>query len=213
MNARELLVLLRTEIADLAEPYLLNDPVLYSYIDDAQKQFCRLTEGIEDGRKFKVLVAAGKEWYAISPKILKLRKVVNAATGRELKVINLERMSSEGMFFDGRTGPIQALVTGVEKNFARAWPVPAAEATIHLNVFRLPDQIVRGTDDLEIDEHHHMHLLLWAKHLVYGVQDSELYDKNSSVDYGARFRDYCANARVEQERARRFVGSVIYGGI
>lgn len=213
MNARELLALLRFEISDLAKPYLVSDPALYSYIDDAQKQFCRQTEGIEDGRKFKLAVVPSKEWYAVSPKILKLRKVVNAATGRELKVINVERMTAEGMYFDGRIGPIQALVTGVEKDYARAWPVPSDQPTLHLSVFRLPESITTGSDEIEIDEHHHMHLLLWAKHLVYGVQDADLYDKNSSVDYGTRFRNYCANARIEQERARRVVGAVVYGGI
>lgn len=212
MTAKELLVLLRTEISDLVEPYLWSDPLLYSYIDDAQKQFCRLTEGVEDGRSFKVSVTAGKEWYTLSPKILKLRKVVNAATGRELKVINVERMTAEGLYFNGRTGPIQALVTGIEKHSARAWPLPDTETLLHLSVFRMPETIT-ASDEPEIDEQHHRHLLMWAKHLAYDVQDSEVFDRRKSEDYDLRFRDYCAASRREQERARRVVGSTIYGGI
>lgn len=212
MTVKELLALLRTEISDEIKDYLWSDPQLISYLDDAQKQFCRFTEGIEDGRSFKLSVITGKEWYALSPQILKLRKVVIAATGRELKIINVERMTAEGMFFDGRTGPIGALVTGIEKHSARAWPMPAADTLLHLNTFRLPATLASG-DEPEIDEQHHRHLLMWAKHLAYDVQDSEVYDRRKADDYEQRFRAYCVEAKKEQERARRVVGAVIYGGL
>lgn len=212
MIARELLALFRTEVSDLVAPYLWSDVQVVGYLDDAQKQFCRLTEGIEDGRSFKISVTVGKEWYTLSPQILKLRKVVIAGTGRELKVINVERMIAEGMFFDGHIGPIAALVTGIEKHSARAWPVPSVETLLHLSTFRLPETVKAG-DDMEIDEQHHRHLLMWAKHLAYDVQDSETYDRRKADEYEQRFRSYCAAAKIEQERARRVVGAVVYGGI
>lgn len=212
MTARELLALFRIEVSDLAAPYLWSDAQVVGYLDDAQKQFCRLTEGIEDGRSFKVSITAGKEWYALSPQILKLRKAVSAETGRELKVINVERMTAEGMLFDGRTGPINALVTGIEKHSARAWPVPAVGTVLHLNTFRLSETLAVG-DEPEIDEQHHRHLLMWVKHLAYDVQDSETYDSRKAEDFAQRFRAYCTEAKTEQERARRVVGAVVYGGI
>lgn len=212
MTARELLALFRIEVSDLAEPYLWSNAQVIGYLDDAQKQFCRLTEGIEDGRSFKISITAGKEWYALSPQILKLRKVTDAATGRELKVTNIERMTAEGMFFDGRTGPVGALVTGIEKHSARAWPLPSVDTLLHLSTFRLPETLSSG-DEPEIDEQHHRHLLLWAKSLAYDVQDSESYDRRKVEEYDKRFRAYCVEAKKEQERARRVVGTVIYGGI
>ena len=212
MNTTELRDMFRAEVDDNVAPYLASDSLVYSYIDDAQKMFCRLTEGIEDGRSFKLNIVAAKEWYDLDPAILKFRKAVNAATGREVGMINEELAEGRGVRFDGRAGPLDVLVLGIEKHTARAWPVPNAAATINLYTFRLPETVAAG-DDLEIDEQHHARLLLWVKHRFYNIKDSEVRNDDKSAEYEQRFRAYCAQAKAEQGRARRIVGNVVYGGI
>ena len=212
MDTTELRNMFRSEFSDDVVPYLVSDALVYNYIDDAQKMFCRKTEGIEDGRSFTLAVAPGTEWYDLDPVILKIRKAVNTATGREVSLINTERAELAGVRFDGRTGPLNVLVLGIEKNAARAWPVPNAAAAVELQVFRLPRTVEAG-DSLELDEQHHQHLLLWVKHRAYGIQDSEVTDKRKAEEYEQRFNSYCFEARKEQERARRVVGAVAYGGI
>ena len=212
MTTTELLAMFRAEVDDDVVPYLATDSLIYSYIDDAQKMFCRWTEGIEDGRSYKLNVTSGKEWYVLDPAILKIRKATDTATGQPVSLVNQEKSDALGIRFDGRTGPLSALVLGIEKHAARAWPVPNATATVALDTFRLPDSVAAG-DTPEIDEHHHAHLLLWAKHRFYNIQDAEIRDTRKSTDYEARFRAYCAQARIEQGRARRVVGTVNYGGI
>jgi hypothetical protein len=218
MNSTELIETFRDEMNDLAEPYLWSDSLLYRYLDDAQKMFCRLTEGIEDSSTVAVTrldIQAGVEWYATDKRILKVRKVFDTATGRELPLVNMEKAGAEGVRFDGRTGPIKALVAGLEKNKLRAWPKPSADATVDLSVFRLP--LVTITDDgdqeLEVDEQHHLSLLMWVKHRAYGKEDAETFNRRKSDEYEQRFYAYCSEARKEQERARRSVGTVVYGGI
>jgi len=212
VNTTELRDLLRSEIDDAVAPYLVSDALVYAYINDAQKMFCRLTEGIEDATTYTLAIASPTEWYALNPAILKLRRAVNTATGRSVDLVNAEKAEARGIAFDGRTGPLSTLVLGLEKGKARAWPKPNAAATVALEVFRLPVNTTIG-GSFEIDEQHHLHLLLWVKHLAYGVQDSEVYDKRLSAELELGFRNYCAEARKEQERARRVVGTVIYGGI
>lgn len=212
MDTTELLGLFRAEMRDEEEPYLFPDSQVYAYINAAQVEFCRLTEGIEDGRTFKLDIVPGTEWYALNKRILKLRKAYFTSTGRPVDIVNQERAEQGGIRFDGRPGPLKALVAGIEKGMLRAWPLPNEAAEVALDVFRLPKPVGEG-DQLEIDEQHHMHLLHWAKHLAYGVHDLETYDKRKSEEYEARFRTYCARARAEQVRARRQVGSVQYGGI
>ena len=212
MDATELRNLFRTEMSDAVEPYLLSDDQVYRYLDDAQKQFCRWTEGIEDGRSFTLDIQPDVEWYDTDKSILKLRKVTDDATGRPVAIVNLEKAEDAGIRFDGRTGPIKALVVGISKHQARAWPKPSVATTLTLNVFRLPVTIGQG-DELEVDEQHHINLLMWAKYRAYGNEDSEVFNSRKSADHESRFRAYCAEARVEQERARRETGSVTYGGI
>ena len=211
MTTTELLAVFRAEADDNVAPYLASDALVYSYIDDAQKTFCRLTEGIEDGRSFKLTIAPNAEWYDIDPAILKIRKATFTATGRDVTLVNQEKAGVLGVRFDGRAGPVRTLVLGIEKHAARAWPMPNEAATIALDTFRLPATVEKG-DDLEIDEQHHPRLLMWVKSRFYGIQDSEIRNDKKSDEYEQRFRAYCAQAKVEQERARRVVGAVMYGG-
>lgn len=212
MTTTELLAMFRAEVDDNVAPYLSADSLVYAYIDDAQKMFCRLTEGIEDGRSYKLNITAAKEWYDLSPSILKIRKATNTATGREVSLVNQEKTDALGIRFDGKAGPLGALVLGIEKHAVRAWPVPNTATTVALDTFRLPETAAAG-DELEIDEQHHSRLLLWVKHRFYNIQDAEIVDIRKSTDYEQRFRAYCAQAKAEQGRVRRVVGTVNYGGI
>lgn len=213
MNTTELLAVGRQELFDLELPYLWSDALLYTYIDDAQKQFCRLTYGIEDARSFKITIKAdGTEWYAVDPRILKIRDTINTATGKPVDMLAVEKMNSSYMKFDGTVGPIKALITGMEKGMVRAYPKPNEAAVIELRTFRLPADVAVG-DDFEIDPQHVLNLLYWVKYRAYNVQDAETSDKNKAASNKAEFEAYCAWAKVEQSRARRPVSSVTYGGI
>lgn len=212
MTSTELLALFRSEVFDLAEPYLWADSLVYGYIDDAQKQFCRDTYGIADARSFTLAIAANTSWYTLDPRILKLRSVTDASTGYDIPVIPVEKMASEGMRFDGALGPLRALVSGLEENVLRAWPVPNAATIAELRTFRLPADVEEG-DDLEVAPQHHPHLLNWVKHRAYGVQDAETNDKDASEKFKGAHAAYCAAVKVEQSRAMHTAGAVAYGGI
>ena len=212
MNATELRDLFRAEMSDAVLPYLISDDQVYRYLDDAQKQFCRWTEGIEDGRTFTLTIAPNVQWYNTDKSILKLRRVVNTVTGKLVTVVNPEKLEDFGIRFDSRVGPVRALVAGLSKNQLRAWPIPNIAATLALEVFRLPVTLVAGAQP-EIDEQHHINLLIWAKHRAYGNEDTEVFNSRRAAEYEARFRTYCAESRIDQERSRRVTGTVTYGGI
>ncbi len=224
MNSTESLETFREEMNDVEQPYLWSDALLYRYLDDAQKMFCRLTEGIEDSSTpavCRLVIAADpdtgeySDWCALSPKVLKVREAVDVSTGRAFPVVNMEKASEQGVRFDGNPGPLKLFVAGLEKGKLRAWPKPATDVTVELRVFRLPLASITdaGDQELEIDEQHHLALLHWVKHKAYGREDAETFDRRKSDDYEQRFRAYCAEARKEQERARRSVGTVLYGGL
>lgn len=213
MNTTELLATFRAEVFDTVAPYLWSDSLIYTYIDDAQKQFCRDTYGIEDSRSFKISVKEdGTSWYALDPLILKLRDAVNAATGDDVPLIAMEKMRDNHMRFDGTVGPIKAFVTGMEKGYLRAYPIPNTAATIELRVFRLSNDVVAG-DDFEIDPQHVLPLLFWVKSKAYAVQDADAYDPKKAAENKADWAAYCAKAKVEQSRVRRPVSTVSYGGL
>jgi hypothetical protein len=153
--------------------------------------------------------------YPTSKLILKVRTITRTDTGRVVEVVNAERAAARGIYFDGHTGPFKVLVAGLDKSALRAYPVPSEAVTLNLSVFRLPLKPVTdaGDEALEIDEQHHLALLIWAKHKAYGKQDAETLDQRKADAFEQKFYTYCAAARTEQERARRVVGAVAYGGI
>lgn len=212
MDATELRDLFRAEFFDVAEPYLVSDLQVYAYIDEAQKMFCRFTEGIEDGRSFTIAVKPGAIWYPLDPRILKVRKLTDTVSGREIEIVSMENAEQRGIRMDSRAGPLMAMISGIEKGNLRAWPVPNAAGTLSMSTFRLPTTVATG-DEFEIDEQHHPALLMWVKHKAYGIHDTEIYDKGRSDDYELRFRRYCSAAKAEQGRARHSAGNVAYGGI
>ena len=218
MNSTELLEAFRDEVADQAEPYLWSDAAFYRYLNEAQEMFCRKTEGIEDARTAAVTridVTPGTEWYPVSNLILKIRSITRTDTGRPVEVVSAEHAAAQGVFFDGRVGPLKALVAGLDKGALRAWPTPNDAPTLNLAVFRLPLTPITSAGDeaLEIDTQHHPALLYWAKHRAYSKQDAETADARKALDFEQKFYAYCAAARTEQERARHSAGTVAYGGI
>ena len=212
MNTTELLAVFREEVFDLAAPYLWSDALVYRYIDDAQKQFCRDTYGIADARNFSLSTSAGVEWYDLDARILKIRGATEQSTGRSVIMVPAEKTQEQFVRFDGALGPIKALVTGLEKNALRAWPVPNQTQTVTFSVFRLPTDVGAG-DNFEIDPQHVLPLLFWVKHKAYDVQDAEVFNPQASDKYRAKWDAYCAKALNEQSRASHTAGTVIYGGI
>ena len=211
MTNTELLAIFREEVSDLEVPYLWSDTLVYGYIDEAQKQFCRDTYGIEDARTHKVSIVAATEWYTLSPKVLKVRAAVDSVTGADISLIAAERMAGLGMRFDTRAGPLRALITGLEKGKLRAWPVPNTTSVAQLHVFRLPEDMATG-DEFEIDDQHVHNLLYWVKYRAYNVQDSETYDKQSAARNWLAHTEYCARAKDEQSRRMHTASCVAYGG-
>ncbi len=218
MNSSELLELFRSEMADTVAPYLWSDVDAYGYMDEGQKRFCRKTDGIADARTAavtQIAIVPSTDWYTTHAAILNIRKATRADTGRKVELYTAEQADSAGIIFDGREGPVKGLVLGLEPRAVRVTPMPNETVTINLSVYRLP--LVTITDDgdqeFEIDEQHHRALLDWMKCRAYGKQDAETVDRRKEADYMERFDMYCAKAQLEQERARRVHGNVVYGGV
>ena len=205
----------RAEVLDLEKPYLWSDAEIFRYGDEAQKKFCRLTDGIEDMRSplTQLTIQPGQEWLEVSPKILKFRGATDAA-GRSLDLVAADRVEALGIRFGGTAGRVRCLVQGFERNALRVSGTTTEPMPIKLSVFRLP---LKKLDDegvpLEIDDQHRASLLLWMKHLAYAKQDAETLDRAASRENYELFHEYCAAAKVEQHRRRFPVGAIQYGGL
>ena len=225
MNSTALLALFRADVRDEAVPYLWSDTEILSYIDDAQKMFCRLQGGIADSSSALTLleIAAGDKFATYDPRILKLRSAYREDNGRELELLNFEDLQFRqaesdygyrpGFKIDNSEGELRALVTGMEANKVRLWRVPTEAQDVRLVVYRLPMASITATNQpLEIDEQHHRHLLHWMKHLAHQKQDAETYDRGRAEQFRTEFLVYCDQAKAEREKREHKFRTVMYGG-
>ena len=211
----------RSEVRDDVAPYLWSDTEVYSYMDDAQKMFCRLQGGIADATSpvTRISVAAGDVFAQISPTILKLREARRSTDGRGLELLNFEDLQtndfgeSQGHQLSSAPGPVRALVVGMEDYKLRLLSVPTEPLTIELVVYRMPvNTVTAGGQVLEIAEQHHRYLLNWMKHLAHQKQDAETYDRGRSEMFREEFEGYCDRAKAERERREHKYRTVTYGG-
>lgn len=212
MDSTALHDLFRSDVRDVETPYLWSDIEVYAYLDDAQKMFCRMQGGISDATSAltQVAVVADQPFSTISSRILKIRELISRTQHRRIELANVEGVDTSR---DIPAGPLRQAIVGMEANKIRWVPVPVASETVELLIYRLPlVDITTSGQAIEVDEQHHRHLLLWAKHLAHMKQDAETYDKGRSDMFKADFQLYCDQAKAERERREHKYRTVAYGG-
>lgn len=226
MNSTDLRNAFRSDMRDDVAPYLWSDSELYRYINDAQIQFCKREGGIRDATSAvtQVAVVIGEAFASISPAILKVRSASRASDNRELEILNLEdvqRMHASTTDYGAlasptalnTSGPLQAMILGMESFKVRWVHIPAATDTVNLVVDRMALEPITGSGvALEIAEEHHEHLLSWVKHRALLKQDAETYDKGRSDQYRGVFEEYCTEAKYTRDRREHKFRTIAYGG-
>lgn len=217
MNTTRLKNLFRSDVDDVALPNLWSDDEVATYMDEAQKMFCRLTGGIGDSSSplCTVDIDASEPFTAIDKRILKIRRIQRDSDSKPLRVVNFEDLDAECVKLDAVEGVVDTVVIGIEPHKLRWVRVPAVADTATMIVYRLPLRSIvsSAVSVLEIDEQHQRSLLLWMEHLAYDKQDADTRDPKKSEEKEIAFRTYCEAATIEMARLRHKPRSVQYGGL
>lgn len=200
----------REETVDEAQPYLWSDALILRYLDEAQTEFCRRTEGIEDSTSSicTINVPAGADSVAVSPKILKVRSVTIADTGRALEISSIEAERGHARLPAGEPHTII-----LKLNARKALIMPAAErdVVLKLDVMRLPlTPIESPGDEVEVDAMYDGTLMHYALHRAYSRPDPESMDRTRADYFLQAFERACAKASREQGRARKGGGTTLF---
>lgn len=229
MTPLQLYDLFRADIVDVATPYLWSDDEAWGYMDEAQKQFARLTGGLSDASSAltSIELAAGDVWVNIDPRILKIRHIKKSTNDADVPIHNFEDMELTGRDNDygirrifrlnDEEGPLQYLIAGMERDKLRCVPIPTVDETLSLIVYRIPLTTLTvdtgATAEFEIEEQHHRPLLFWMKKLAYDKQDAETFDRSKASEFEKKFLEYCSVAKHERELREHKYRAVVYGGL
>lgn len=212
MKTAAVLELFRVEVGDLETPPLWSDTEALGYLDETQKSFARAIGGFSDRTSDLTLipVAVDDVSFDLDPRILKLRGAFRTSDGREVHVKNY----ADGWVFDGRTGPVENIITGMDEIAVFYSPIPNIADELQLVVDRLPLLTIDSVDvELEVHEQHHRKLVIGMKSLAYGKQDAETFDKSKQERFAQEWEAYCFKSKLERGVRTGKARSVQYGGI
>lgn len=78
-----------------------------------------------------------------------------------------------------------------DENSIRIVGAIKAGEVLHIECYRLPlDSMVNGTDEPEIHEAHHDHLIQWALHEAFSIPDAEMFDAQRAEKAEREFSSY-----------------------
>ena len=234
MITQDLIDLFRKQVSDVDEPRLWDDIEVFQYLVDAQDMFVRKMGGFSDYTTTAltdIAVVKGQPFTKHSKYILRIRsgKFLNARksvdfiseadltlkinTHTATNLIGDYGWTLPSFMDDHDVGPVRWGILGVQDHAIRWWRVPPESDTVRLHIYRLPyPRMVDEDSELEIDEQHHLHLIMWMKYLAYSKEDAETYDKDLSERNKAAFLEYCDMAKAEKDRQRFKPRIVHYGG-
>lgn len=224
MTSDELYELFRHEIDDTETVFLWSEFEVWGYMNDAYRQFVRLTGGVADisSSITEIDVVADEATAVVSNKILKFREARLNSTNRKLAIVNYTDTERPTLDYgntatdsDMQPGEVHSMIIGEQKGLVRWVQVPMVADTVHLSVMRLPLEKIDkdGQELVDVDEEHHEALLLWMKARAHMKQDAETFDKGRAQDFRAQFEAYCRGVVADWERHKSKLRVVTYGGI
>lgn len=226
MNSTQLRDLFRADVVDAVAPYLWSDAEVYAYMNDAYYMFVRLTGGVADFTSAicEIDASANEATAEVSDKILRFVSATRRSDGREVLIKNYTDLQNNtkadyGVSVSGSLpttiGSIRAMVVGMQRGVVRWIDIPQTKDTIDLMVYRLPLTTITGAGQslVDVQEHHHIHLLRWMKSLAYRKQDAETFNKEKADELQAQFVAYCEQSKREWDVSKHRPRVVAYGGI
>lgn len=200
----------RQDTMDEAEPPLWSDDLILRYLDEAQREFCRRTEGIED--RISLSVLEGQAEVAIPDTVLKVRAITIPEMGRTVNLTSVEEARAAGFFTrELPPGEPRALVLGVVPGKALLFPAPRTDVTLVLDVMRMPNSpITTAADKTEVSDRFSPTLRHYALFRAYSRPDPETMDRTKADYFLGVFERECDIADKEQGRVRKPNGVTVF---
>lgn len=228
MTPSDIVLAFRSAVNDEEEEYLFSDLEVFGYLDDAQKEFCRITKLLVDATTFaSISVTASTPVIDFSSRIIEVVRATITGRTSPLKIKTVRQMdrgdflssddygsSITGSNWTTVTGTPRILVTDWAYGKARLYPSPTANATLSINAVVLPAEINAASTSMDVTDSSHQRILIeWMKHLAYMKDDADAFDEKSASLAAANFVSRANVVARDIQRATKPAGTTGYGGL
>lgn len=142
----------------------------------------------------RLVFANGQNTLALHRAFFEVEYALNADTGEEIEIVDLEALRRKEPGWRMRTGstPDYLLVEVMPDERLRVRLVPTPDVDVIINVqlavYREPlDDLAVASDELEIAPRHHEGLVAWACYRCFSDRDPDRYDPQRADAYKAEF--------------------------
>jgi hypothetical protein len=190
---------------------LWKDDELINYIDIAQQEFSRLTKCLPDNTNFTIDLVAETATYTYDPQIIEIQGGYTTTSKRRIKSISFEELEKRWMLnldyldilgnWEDDTGIPRYLITDLMGGYVRTYPIPTANDTLTLYVFKVADSVDETTDNLEIEQQYRLGLVYKVMALAYQKHDVlETEDMQRSMLMGQKWQSFWQDAKVTYDQ-------------
>ena len=197
MNSEELLRHLRVDILrDTGTNRLWSDEVLYLYLNEAQREFCRETHILVED--MAIAFTTGESEYPLGPHVLFVASArVNGAVGDMISTVR----SFVPVHVDA-TGIPQMFTTDEVTQTMRVFPIPDRNGVITIREAVFPSCEIRDMTVPGIPFQYHTALALFAAHRALITNDVDGGNTASSDRYLREWNQRVADAKRDVYRYR-----------
>ena len=194
-TSEELLELFHLNPVDSTAPYRWDDEVVFAWLSEAQREACLRGGLLKDASTASICeisVVAGTTTYSVSPLVVKIdRAMLLSESGILARVDIFDHEEMDRSFPEWRTTADTPNGCILEGNTLTLNRIPIEDATVKLEVFRLPLANISSTVQPEIPSIHHDELINWPLYRAHQIEDD---DEERPVGrwqkYYARFEAY-----------------------
>lgn len=208
MNLAELIRRYRTDANDKVVPYFATDEEVTAWLNDAVAEAAirgRLIHESDDPDMCSIAVVADTSVYSLHAAMYELSHLSfkrDAQAERcPVMLVSTEWLDA-GMPGWRDCAGLPKFAVQSDKSL-RLVPRPIEAGTLLLEGYRLPlaPMVSADTDQPELNEAHHRHLVQWVLHQAFSVPDTEFFDPDRAARAEAMFTQYFG-ARPDSDMRR-----------
>lgn len=193
MEISELEYLYRHQADDNMQNYRLDGTGFLFFLNEAQRKAARNANLLFDKTSSftQIAITANKSKYSIDSSIYAITDAI--LTYNDGAVTNLEitdRTELNRTFNEWRQEVNSPFFLIHTKKSIEIVPTPDTTYTLQLEVYRYPSKLESSSDDLEIEEEHHEHLVDWVLYRAFSTKDADSVDVQKAMTAKDNFLKY-----------------------
>jgi len=214
----------RREMEDTVEPYLWSEDDIVDYLDQAQDEFCEKVDALTS--IVEITYSATDEYVDLPNYVTRVR-YAELVDGTRVALFNAEEWREDRGLSDDygvsihqsswqtdTNEKVSAVITDLETDKLRLYPIPTADSSLKVHVYRRPVELLADAGEFEVkDKAQQRCILLKARALAYEKHDAETYNPRMAAEYEQRFEVRTSELASASSRSKRRARSVRYPGM